>query len=327
MSDTNKEIIAVDGATGYVGSHLVAALIAKGYAVRCLVHAKAKKEDLDFLSSLGGQLVVVDLSSSNDELAKALVGVKAAVHLVGSIAPARGVSLSSLHASQTESLARAAKSSGVGKVVMLTALGTDAGAASVYHQTKWQAEQILKEQSCQGVANSYDYVILRPSLIVGRQVGSRDSKLVKRLTGIITNKTYVPLVGGGANRIQPIFIADLITAIIFAIEFSQWNDKIIELGGPDVISMREFVCLLESVLGVHKPIINLPPALANGIAFVCQLIQEVPVISCDQIKMSLRDNVCKDNQLVNIGLNPVPVAEAVKGYALGTPVLANRARL
>jgi NADH dehydrogenase len=329
MSDTTKEIIAVDGATGYVGSHLVAALTAKGYNVRCLVHPQAKQKDLDFLSSLGGQIVVVDLSSPNDGIVQALSGVKTAVHLVGSIAPRRGVSLSSLHQEQTKNLARAAQKAAVGKVVMITALGTERDAESTYHKTKWQAEQILKEHSfLGGEKNSYDFIVLRPSLIVGRRVGNRDSKLVKRLLEIINSKPYVPLINGGKNRIQPIFISDLIAAIIFAIESTKWSSQVVELGGPDIISMRELVCLLQSALVAHKPIVDLSPNVANAIAFICQMVQEVPVVSQDQIKMSLRDNLCQDNQLASVsGLKPTPVTEAVQDYACKQPADVKQAQM
>ncbi len=70
------------------------------------------------------------------------------------------------------------------------------------------------------------------------------------------------------------------------------------------------------MLGVEKPLITLPYPLAIAAASVCQLFQDVPVISCDQVKLSMRDNICTDNRIEELlGAKPVPLSTALQVYA------------
>src|SRR6185369_16387947 len=118
------------------------------------------------------------LDKNDGALVEALTGCAVVVHLIGSIAPRKGERLEDLHGNQTRNLAQAAQAAGISKLVQVTALGTSENARNGYHATKWQAEQYVRNSKCK-------FVILRPSLIIGRQVGNRDSKLVTRYFDLI----------------------------------------------------------------------------------------------------------------------------------------------
>lgn len=306
--------IVVDGATGYVGSHLVAALASSGYQVRCIVHPGSKQKDIDFLKSSGAEVYIANL---HDEtlVSKALTEAKVAVHLIGSIAPKRSERLIDLHAGQTQCLIKSCLKNGIEKIVMVTALGTAAGATSKYHATKWLAEECLR-------SSGLNHVILRPSLLLGRQSGHRDSKLVHRLSELIANKKMVPLISGGSNRIQPLFIGDLIKALILSIRCDDFVGQTFELGGPEILTMHEFVGKLMQALEVHKPIVTLAPGLARVIAFMCESIQTTPLISQDQVTLSGLDNVCLKNATETVfGITPKNIAEALETYRHSQPAM------
>ncbi len=292
MIPTEEQAVIIDGATGYLGSHLTDRMLSRGFKVKCLVHSKANPDDVSFLASRGAQSLKADLAC-NDETRKKLVeyfqGARCAVHLIGSIAPKKGESFVELHAEMTRRFVSICVDAGVQKVIMVTALGTDSGAKSEYHRSKWKAEQEV-------IKAGIPYTILRPSLLVGRMVGRRDSKLVKRLQGFINNKKFVPLVAGGKNKIQPLYIADMVDALIETVD-SSYDGQTIELGGPDVVTMRQMVLTLESVMGIEKPIFDLPPAIAKFAAGTMEMIQDVPTLSRDQVLLSLSDNICRDNRL------------------------------
>jgi NADH dehydrogenase len=276
--------------------------------VRALVHSRAQQQDVDFLRSLKAEIAVADLRGGNEDLKRALAGVKTVFHLVGSIAPRKGEKLEDLHAGQTKALLSAARKAGVEKVVLITALGTDPHAHSAYHRTKWQSEDALRQ-------SEIAHVILRPSLIVGRQVGRRDSKLVSRYIDLIHSRPAVPLLGGGNNSIQPIFIGDLVTAMIESIATDRYDGRAYELGGGEVMTMRQFVKALMTALEIEKPFLSVPLPLAGALAAVLEAVQDRPTVSIDQVRLSAHDNICQNNALTaNFGIEPTKLTAALDTY-------------
>jgi len=301
--------VLITGASGYVGSHLAWHLAGRARPVRCLVRPQADPADVAFLRSCGAAVATGELCGG-PSVAGAFEGVEAAVHLVGSIAPRRGESLKALHEEQTRALVSLCRERGVKKIVLLSALGTAPGAGTDYQATKWAAEAVLR-------GSSLNYVILRPSLIVGRLAGRRDSKLVARYRRLIESRKAVPVIAGGGNKIQPVFIADLLAAIAAVLDTPLYDRQELELGGPDIVSMRQLIEALMSALGSIKPIRAVPLPLARVAALMCQLVQAVPTVSWDQVSLATRDNVCSANRLAEvIGRTPAPVAGALATYKI-----------
>jgi nucleoside-diphosphate-sugar epimerase len=323
MVEENKksQLVLVDGATGYVGNHLAHELKQNGMRVRCLVRTSAKLEDIQFLKELGAEIVVADLiyknlSSKNlgdKNLARqAFADVDTAVHLIGTIAPKRGESLEQLHAGETEAFASYCKEMAVGKAVMLTALGTSPNAVSLYHRTKWQAEEKLREAKVNAI-------FVRPSLLIGKVVGRRDSKLVSRFQEMILTRKKVPVIGDGSNKVQPLFIQDLVKAMRIAIETNPGGigslAPVYELAGGRVVSMREFLTELMKAIDVVKPVANVPIPLAKLAAGLAETFQEVPVLSRDQVLLSMTDNVCITNHLTTVfNIEPTDIVKALQTY-------------
>lgn len=308
--------IVVDGATGYLGTHLAHKLITSGFPVRCLVHPGAKREDLEKLRKIGAEVYIGSLDANDEQspaVHRAFAGAVAAVHLIGSVAPKKGEDLVAMHAGQTEWFIRHVTRGGVMRVVMVTTVGAAEDAETLYQRSKWQGEQVIKE-------SGIPYTILRPTLIVGRQLGYRDSKLIKRYREMISKKPVVPVIAGGHNRVQPIYIGDLVQAIIRCIFPSKWqrnaDGRELEVGGPDVVEMRQLLQMLMDVMEMRKPIIALPVPIASMVALYCENYQKVPTVSKDQVKLSLSDNVCTDNALASVlGIEPTPLEQALESYA------------
>lgn len=308
MANAKPGIVAVDGATGYLGTHLVARLIDIGVPVRALVHANANAQDVEFLKSLGADVRVAVMNGTDDSLDLALTGVAVAVHLIGSIAPKKGERLEDLHVNQTASLVEAAKRCAVGKVVMVTALGSAPNAVSEYHRTKFRAEEKLR-------SGGRPFVILRPSLIFGRVLGRRDSKLIARYIHLIRTRPSVPLIAGGNNKLQPVFISDLVTALVQSITTDNFVGQTLEIGGADVVTMREIVETLMQTLNEKKKVSSLPPFLAGMVATVCEAAQNVPTISRDQVRLAQTDNVCVSNALISkFQVKPVTLRDGLRTY-------------
>lgn len=288
--------VLVDGASGYVGSHLIAYLLKEGAQVRALIRPGVAQAHKDFLRNLGAELIQAELTSSDLEERRLLEGAFAdcdfAVHLIGSIAPSRGETLSGLHQGQSSAFAgwcmRARALGRFNKVVMVTALGASPDSPSQYLRTKYEAEQALFA----AFQNKLAAVVLRPSLIVGRQVGLRDSKLISRYRLMVRTRPFVPLIGGGVNKLEPIFVGDLVEAIGNCLLGPE--SGVLEIGGS-IVSMRELVLELMRLEGVEKPLFTLPAVAAGLLASVLEKVQNVPLLSGDQVVLSGLDNVCADN--------------------------------
>ncbi|MDJ0864859.1 MAG: NAD(P)H-binding protein [Myxococcota bacterium] len=307
MSES-KHTVAVDGATGFVGVHVVAALRERGHEAVALVRKGSRAADLEVLESLGARLAPVDLQSES-ELTDAMRGCDRLVHLIGSIAPPKGTDLESLHGGIASRCFLAAKGAGVSKVAIVTALGAGPNAASLYHRTKWQAEEALR-------GSGLPFVVLRPSLIVGRRVGHRDSKMVRRYLDLIEQRKRVPLVLGGRNRVQPIAVTDLAEAVCTVLERSDWDGRVLELGGGEVMTTRQFVQRLMRAVGQEKDFLTIPGPLAWCAASLLEAVQEVPLLSHDQLRIAQIDGDCAENALTGeLAATPTPLDEALAAYA------------
>ena len=323
--------VLVDGASGYLGNHVVAALLKRGLVVHALVRPQVAARDRQFLEESGAQVFAADLApfqsnlstSHRRTLEEAFTGVSHAVHLIGSIAPAKSENFSQLHQEQSRAFAswcvRARDVAGFSGVAMVTALGADQGAASEYLRTKREGElALLSELEPARIASS----IFRPSLIVGRAVGFRDSKLVKRYRHLARTRPFVPLINGGRNLVQPVFVVDLAEAIVERLcqqaeleSTTDFTGKTFEIGGSEALPMKEVVEAIMMAINIKKPFLDIPANLALGVASLLQRLQEVPMLSADQVRMTGFDNVCIDNALSSIiGRRPTSLVEALATY-------------
>lgn len=307
--------VVVDGATGYVGSHITAALRNLGYKVRCLVRPQSTEEDVELLQSTGAQVYrgMLGAPDSQATLNEAFSGAASAIHTIGSVAPKRGETLTDLHIHQTASFVDCCKRNGVDKVIMISSLGTRENANAEYHKTKWLAEKVLRDSGLPSV-------IFRPALILGQTFGRRNSKLVARYLKLISEKTTVPLIAGGANIIQPIFIQDVVKAVTEALARPVSDTTVygqcLNIAGPEQLTMRQFVERLAlEVAGEKRDFKNIPPGIASIGAVFCELFQDVPMVSKDQIKLALENNGCSDNALEPVlQIKPTCLADAFASY-------------
>jgi len=148
--------VFVTGASGFVGEAVVQELLERGYEVNALVHRRPIVSAAGRVHSIDGDLFDTKV------LEKGMRGASAVIHLVGIIFENRfsGVTFERMHLEATESVIDAAKTAGVKRYIQMSALGTRMDAVSIYHQTKFAAEQYVR-------GSGLDWTIFRPSMIHG----------------------------------------------------------------------------------------------------------------------------------------------------------------
>jgi len=276
-------MIAITGASGYIGIHLAKFLQDKNEKLTGIIKENTAKEDIDILEHYSISYKKIDFFDQN-AMNNALSGVTKVIHLVGSIYRPKTISMEELHKNITSTLVAAAKKNNVKKIVYVSALGSDITAASDYHKTKSLAEQEIKN-------SGIPYVILQPSLIFGKLHGRRNSKIVARLSQSIIKLPFIPIIGDGKNKLQPLFITDL-SRCIYGSMGQDINNVTIQLGGPQVLAFEEIAKTIAKTVNMDK---KRPFYIKKGAARILASIMETlspqPKITKDQVKMIGKDNV------------------------------------
>src|SRR5512139_286610 len=210
-------MILVTGGTGFVGRHLILRLRKEALSVRAMVR-DPRSVRARALADLGAEVVPGDIGNV-PSLAAAAAGCETVIHLVGIIQEGRGFTFQSVHVAGTKSVLDAAKQAGVRRFVHQSALGSRENAASAYHRTKFEAEQLVR-------ASGLPFVILRPSLIYGA-----GDQFTIRLAEAIRLSPVLPVIGSGRSKVQPLFIDDAVSCIVKAATGGAYLSRTFEVGG------------------------------------------------------------------------------------------------
>jgi NADH dehydrogenase len=269
-------MILVTGASGFVGRHVMRALATDGPPVRAMVR------DARGAATLAGmrcELVRGDVTDPAS-LRAAARGVRTIVHLVA-IIEGSPASFERVMAAGTGNLVEAARESGVRRIVLMSALGTGPAATVPYFRAKWAAEQAVR-------GSGIEHVLLRPSFLFGT-----DGGVLPRFVRIARLSPVTPVIGPGTQRVQPLWIEDLVRAARLAVADDGVQGPV-ELGGPEAVTWNELWSRLKTTLGARRPSVNVPFWLARGPAALLERLPS-PLLTRDQLRMlEGPDNVVAD---------------------------------
>jgi NADH dehydrogenase len=277
-----------------VGGHVVHELRGRDLPVRCLVRDPEKASRLQ---SWGCELVQGDMTDA-ESLRRAVSGADRVVHLVA-IRQGKEEQFRRIMVEGTASLLAAAKDAGVGRFVHMSALGTSAETRDLvpYYRAKWDTEQLVK-------GSALPWVIFRPSFVFGADGGILPTFLKLARLAPVT-----PIIGSGQQRIQPIWADDLATYFADAVEREDVTGRIVELGGPDIVSWDEFWVRLKRARGLRRPSVHLPIGLMKINALVTERLPGDIPLTRDLLKMlDYGDNVVTDREgaeLFEVSLVPL----------------------
>lgn len=296
-------VVAVLGAAGFIGRHLVARLAEQGAVIRALSRDPDRALHLKPLGDVG-QIVLLGCDPSDDRaLGAALAGADHAVNLIGILHERRAGDFDRIHGELPGRLGRIARAQGLKRVVHVSAIGADPASPSAYARSKAKGEAALR-------AERPDAVILRPSIVFGPE-----DQFFNRFAAMASLSPALPLIGGGHTRFQPVHVGDVAQAIVAALTRADTPGRTYELGGPRVATFRELLAYMLTVTRRRRLLLNLPFGLARLQGRLLQLLPNPPLTE-DQVRLLERDNVVGKDMpgLADLGIAATPMEAVVPGY-------------
>ncbi|MGL4240405.1 MAG: NAD-dependent epimerase/dehydratase family protein, partial [Beijerinckiaceae bacterium] len=213
-----------------------------------------------------------------------------------------------VQAEGARTVARAAARAGIRDLVQMSAIGADAGSAAVYAQSKAAGETAA-------LAEVPSSVILRPSIVFGPE-----DNFFNQFAGMARVLPFLPLIGGGETKFQPVFVGDVAEAVAAALDGKARPGAAYELGGPAVMSFRQILEYILAETGRSRPLVPLPFPIAELQGRMLELLPFRPLLTRDQVLMLKSDNVVsaaakgEGRTLEGLGVAPESVESIVPSY-------------
>ncbi|HET7728085.1 MAG TPA: complex I NDUFA9 subunit family protein [Candidatus Limnocylindrales bacterium] len=276
--------ILVTGAGGFVGSHVLPALIDAGHRVVALVRTEASADRVRRRLAPEQQSAVdvrIGDVTRRDTLPDAFAGVDAVLHLVA--LPRDwdgGQTLRLVNTEGTRNVVEAARAAGVRRFVHQGAMGVVDDPALHYASSKARGEAIV-------AASGLDWTIVKPSLLYGPRDG-----FFNILAGLVRmSPGMVPLTGSGRARFQPLAIDDLARIVVATFADPATVGGTYELGGPRWWTYREIMDEVLRAMGARRLLVPVPVPLIRLVAASAELVRLPFPVATDQLRQLRLDNI------------------------------------
>jgi uncharacterized protein YbjT (DUF2867 family) len=303
----DKGLVTVFGGSGFIGRHVVRALLKRGWRVRAAVRRPDLAGHLQPLGMVGWVQPIQANLRYRWSVERAVEGADAVVNLVAVLAESGRQRFDAVHVFGARAVAEATRAAGIGRLVHVSAIGADPDSPSDYGRSKAQGEQAVFETIPAAT-------VMRPSIVFGPE-----DHFFNRFAGLARFAPALPLIGGGHTRFQPVFVGDVARAIADAIEGRAQPGTIYELGGPEIRSFRECMELMLREIDRKRLLLPLPWPLASLAASVLQYLPG-QLLTPDQVRMLRVDNVVSEaagrdkRTLAGLAIEPTSLAAILPSY-------------
>lgn len=274
-------LVTVFGGSGFLGRYVVQALAKRNYRLRIGVRRPELGGHLQPLGKVG-QISLVQANIRHPaSVAAAMRGASVVVNLVGILTESGPQTFDAVSAEGAKTIAEEAGRIGA-RVVHVSALGADAGSTSHYARAKAAGEAAV-------LAAVPSATIFRPSVVFGPE-----DRFTNRFAALARLSPALPLIGGGTSRLQPIYVGDVAAAIAEAVEGRTEEGAIYELGGPEIMTMRQIIELILTTVERKRILLPLPFPLAHFKSLFLQFAPGDLKLTPDQVELLRTDNVVSD---------------------------------
>ena len=298
------QAIAVIGGSGFIGSHLVNALVEMGKDVRI---ATRRRYNARHLTLLPIDVIEADVFDPV-QLARFVEGADCVINLVATLHGKRGTpygpEFARAHVELPTKIVAACEGKGVHRLIHISSLGADSNGPSMYSRSKGDGEKAVH-------AANLAWTIFRPSVVFGPE-----DQFLNKFAFLQRMFPVIPLAMPDA-KFQPVYVGDVAKAICNVLDLDAASGHTYELGGPTVYTLEDLVKYCGDVIGRHARIIRLPEALARLQALTFEMAPGEPVISRDNLDSMKVDNVLSGPLAPELGIEPASIETIAPVYLTG----------
>ncbi len=287
-------MILITGASGYVGSHLTRRLVEMGRPVRALVRSLERAEKESRLQGLPVERVEGDVTRP-ETLHNIFEGVAAIFHTVAIAIEKGGRTYEQVNTQGTINIVDAAKAAGVRRFINLCQLGADSRLPYRFLASKGKAQDYV-------AASGLHWTAFRPSVIWGPE--DEFANTFARLAPL--TPLIFPIIGDENAQFQPVWVEDVVTCFIQALDDPGTIGKEYEIAGPEILTLEEIERRTLKAIGARRWMIHFPmPVLKLVVAIMETLLPEPPVTRSLLELLAIR-NVPAENAIYQFVPQPRP---------------------
>jgi uncharacterized protein YbjT (DUF2867 family) len=281
MASNTDTLVTVFGGSGFLGRNVVRALAKRDYRIRVAVR---RPELAGHLQPLGkvGQIHAVQANLRYPASVEATMrDSHVAINLCGILAESGAQTFDAVQGIGAGNVAKAAGAVGA-RMVHISAIGADANSPSRYARAKAAGEAAV-------LSALPAATIMRPSVVFGPE-----DQFTNRFASLARMSPALPLIGGGLTKMQPVYVGDVANAVADAVDGKTKAGATYELGGPEVLTMREIMEIILATIDRRRMLVSLPFGLARLQALLLQFAPGALKLTPDQVKLLQSDNVVSD---------------------------------
>lgn len=276
-------MIFLTGATGHTGSYVARRLLERGDAIRCLSH------NPDHRKYLPAQAEVVDGDVKDvAAVAEAMRDVSACLHLA--------------HIRYAPLAIEACRHAGVSRFICLSSTRR-------YTRFPCESSRAVIEGEATVEASGLDWTILRPSMIYGDE---RDNNL-QRIVEWFHRRRWFPLVRGGQQLVQPVFVEDVAKAVVDSLDLPHAIQRSYTLAGPEAFPFKSMIEQVAQMAGVRVIFVPVPYAGALVASAAIETMFKKPIVTTEQVRRFLENKEFDiGTSRTDLGFHPISFAEGLE---------------
>lgn len=312
-----KGLVTLFGGSGFIGRYAARRLVEAGFRVRVAVRRPHLAGEVRLAGAPGWVDIVQANVRDKASVARAIEGSDAVVNLVGILFEKGRQSFEASQRDGAINVAEACKAAGIERFVHVSAIGADPEAKADYAKTKGEAERGILEVLPTAT-------ILRPSIVFGPEDDFFNRFAAMSAHPISTVAPFLPAIGGGTTKVQPVYAGDVADAIANAVTRDDVAGKTFELGGPRTYTFIELYDFIGETIDRKRYALPLPYIVAKpmGLTFgalfryvwpLSSGILGAPPITGDQVEMLKTDNTVANGALTlaDLGVTELETVEAI----------------
>ncbi len=296
-------MIVVTGASGYLGSHITRRLAQQGKQVRALVFNAERAKREGRLQGLGIEWASGDVTNP-DDLERAFQSASAIIHTVAIAIEKGGKSYERINYQGTVNAVGAAVKCEVPRFINISQLGADSRLPYRFLASKGKAQEYV-------AASSLKWTAFRPSVIWGPE--DEFANTFARLVPF--SPLIFPIIGTKETKFQPVWVEDVATCVVAALEDPETIGQEFELGGPEILTLEEIERRTLEAVGARRWMVRLPMPLIRLVVMFMERFLPNPPVTRSLLELLQVSNVTRQNAIHRFVEQPRPFSvEHIAAY-------------